>query len=147
MGVLEPVLAGLLSQLHTLNSVYRNPSFRVLPLLWAKKFSAGRDPIIRTPRFIVLFTCTSLPTLIRFHQGYTDDSILPLDGTTRRQGACRVGKHSRCKLPETCQLHNNSDQYRDGVSKGKLRVAEHIADPFTPKFPFPLFQGDVHSIF
>jgi hypothetical protein len=81
---------------------------------------------------MILFACMMIPFVIRFHQGYTDDNIRPLDGHGREGWARTLDANFR-RLGEP---YRNSSEADDTVElrmkKFKKIFAEYVANPYSP---------------
>jgi hypothetical protein len=94
-----------------------------------------RDEITESPQFIVLFACMMIPFVIRFYQGYTDDTIRPLDGHGREEWARTLNAIFR----RPGEVYRNPSETDDTVELRKKTFAEYVADPYSP-FSLPPFS-------
>jgi hypothetical protein len=94
-----------------------------------------RDEITETPQFIILFACMIIPFVIRFHQGYTDGTIRPLEGYGREEWARTLDANFRwCGEP-----YRNPSEADNMVELGRKLFAEYVADPYS-SFSLPMFS-------
>lgn len=98
-----------------------------------------RDEITETPQFIILFACMIIPFVIRFHQGYTDGTIRPLEGYGREEWARTLDANFRwCGEP-----YRNPSEADNMVELGR-KLSQNMSLTHTLHFPSLCFQGDTY---